>query len=74
MSSYEVIMNLIANTTTSEGLTIEVELEARDYPTDIRITNEQMKELNCDIVKQEDSMDVDKTQHPIFQTVKNGDL
>ena len=39
-------MNLIVNTTTSEGLTIEAELDARDYPTGIRITDEQMKELN----------------------------
>ena len=46
LSSYEVIVNLIANTTTSEGLTIEAKLDACDYPTGIRITDEQMKELN----------------------------
>jgi transposase len=46
LSSYGVIVNLIANTTTSNGLTIEAELDTRAYPTGIRITDEQMRELN----------------------------
>jgi hypothetical protein len=46
LSSYGVIVNLIANTTTSTGLTIEAELDTRAYPTGIRITDEQMRELN----------------------------
>jgi transposase len=46
LSSYGVIVNLIANTTTSTGLTIEAELDTRAYPTGIRITDEHMRELN----------------------------
>jgi hypothetical protein len=46
LSSYGVIVNLIANTTTSTGLTIGAELDTRAYPTGIRITDEQMRELN----------------------------
>jgi transposase len=46
LSSYEVIVNLIANTTTSAGLTIEAALDTHDYPTGIKITDEQMRELN----------------------------
>jgi len=45
LSSYSVIVNLIANTTTSTGLTIAADLDTRDYPTGIKITDEQMKEL-----------------------------
>lgn len=46
LSSYGVIVNLIANTTTSTGLTIGAELDTRAYPTGIRITDEHMRELN----------------------------
>ena len=46
LSSYGVIVKLIANTTTSTGLTIEAELDTRAYSTGIRITDEQMRELN----------------------------
>jgi transposase len=45
LSSYGVIVNLIANTTTSTGLTIAADLDTRDYPTGITITDEQMKKL-----------------------------
>ncbi len=46
LTSYGVIVNLIANTTTSTGLTIEAEIDTRDYPTGIKITDEQISELN----------------------------
>jgi hypothetical protein len=46
LSSYSVIVNLIGNTTTSTGLTIAAELDTHDYPTGIKITDEQMKDLN----------------------------
>lgn len=46
LSSYGVIVNLIAKTTTSTGLTIAAELDTRAYPTGIKITDEQMRELN----------------------------
>lgn len=46
LASYEVIVNLIANTTTRAGLKIQAVLDTRDYPTGIKITGEQMTELN----------------------------
>ncbi len=44
--SHEVIVNLIANTTTTTGLQIEAELDLNRYPTGLKITDQQMKELN----------------------------
>ena len=46
LTSYEVIVNLIANTTTKTELKIQAALDNREYPTGIKITDEQMKELN----------------------------
>ena len=46
LSSYEVIVNLIANTTTNAGLTIEAALDTSNYPTGIKVTDEQMSGLN----------------------------
>jgi transposase len=46
LRSYGVVVNLIANTTTSTGLTIAADLDTRDYPTGIKITDEQMRELS----------------------------
>jgi transposase len=44
--SREVIVNLIANTTTRKGLRIQAELDEGKYQTGIKVTDEQMKELN----------------------------
>ena len=45
--SHEVIVNLIANTTiTTTGLQIEAELDLNRYPTGLKITDQQMKDLN----------------------------
>jgi hypothetical protein len=46
LTSYEVIVNLIANTTTQEGLKIQATLDTREYPTGIKVSDEQMKALN----------------------------
>jgi hypothetical protein len=46
LSSYEVIVNLIANTTTETGLAIEASLDNSDYPIGIKVTKDQMRELN----------------------------
>jgi len=46
LTNYEVIVNLIANTTTKTELKIQAALDNREYPTGIKITDEQMKELN----------------------------
>ena len=44
--SHEVIVNLIANTTTRAGLTIHAELDRGVYPTGIKVTDKQMESLN----------------------------
>lgn len=43
--SHEVIVNLIANTTTRTGLKIRARLDERKYPTKIEVTDEQMKQV-----------------------------
>ena len=44
--SHEVIVNLIANTTTQAGLKIRAELDQGKYPTGIKITNAELALLN----------------------------
>lgn len=44
--NHEVIVNLIANTTTKTGLRIEAQLDKNKYPTGIKVADKQMKELN----------------------------
>ena len=44
--SHEVIVNLIANTTTRAGLKIRAELDRGKYPTGIKITDAEMASLN----------------------------
>ena len=47
--SHEIIVNLIAGTTTKTGLKIEVELDTNIYPTGIKVTDKQLS--NVQIVK-----------------------
>lgn len=44
--SHEVIVNLIANTTTQAGLKIRAELDRGNYPTGIKITDAELNALN----------------------------
>ena len=44
--SHEVIVNLIANTTTTAGLKIRAELDRGKYPTGIKITDARLASLN----------------------------
>jgi len=44
--SHEVIVNLIANTTTQAGLKIRAELDRGNYPTGIKITDTELQALN----------------------------
>ena len=44
--SHEIIVNLIANTTTREGLKIRAELDRGKYPTGIKITDAEFASLN----------------------------
>jgi hypothetical protein len=43
---HEVIVSLIANTTTKAGLRIKAELDAGQYPTGVKVTDEQMRALH----------------------------
>jgi hypothetical protein len=45
LESLETIINLIGATTTATGLTVTAELDTGEYPTGIKITNRQMKDL-----------------------------
>jgi hypothetical protein len=40
--SHEVIVNLIANTATTEGLQIQAELDTESYPTGVKVTDEEL--------------------------------
>ena len=46
MVSHEVIVNLIANTATGQGLTIQAELDKGTYPTGIKITDKKLATVN----------------------------
>jgi Rhodopirellula transposase DDE domain len=46
LTSYEVVVNLIANTTTSAGLKIKAALDEKEYPTGIKITDKELKSIN----------------------------
>ena len=46
LTSHEVILNLIANTTTSTGLTVRAGLDTNAYPTGIKVPDEAMTDLN----------------------------
>ena len=45
LTSYEVIVNLIAATTTSKGLKVKCVLDENEYPKGIKITKEEVEEL-----------------------------
>jgi hypothetical protein len=44
--SHEVIINLISNTATNQGLTIQAELDSGIYPTGVKVTDEQLASVN----------------------------
>ena len=50
-TSHEVIVNLIANTTTQAGLKIDAALDSRTYPTSMKVADQEMEDLN---VKKDD--------------------
>ena len=43
MINHEVVVNLIANTTTDTGLTIQAELDKSAYPIGISISDQDLK-------------------------------
>jgi len=47
--SYEVVVNLIASTTTKKGLTVKCELDNRKYETGKKVTESEMTNLNLEM-------------------------
>jgi Rhodopirellula transposase DDE domain len=45
LTSYEVIVNLIANTTTETGLTVRAALDTNEYETGIEVSDDQLAKL-----------------------------
>ncbi len=45
LSSHEVIVNSIAATTTKTGLTVQAELDTGQYPTGVKIPDNEMASL-----------------------------
>jgi hypothetical protein len=48
LTSHEVIVNLIANTTTNAGLEIQSALDTEKYPTGIKISEQEMTSINLE--------------------------
>ena len=46
--SYETVVELIASTTTQTGLTVRCELDTRDYPKGIKVSDAEMRTLNIE--------------------------
>jgi len=46
LTSHEVIVNLIANTTTDTGLKMQATFDSKEYPTGIKISDKEMKTIN----------------------------
>lgn len=44
--SYQVIVNLIAATTTETGLRVQADLDTNVYPTKVKVTDEQLANVN----------------------------
>ncbi len=45
LETYQTIVNLISNTTTTTGLTVRCELDSDLYPTKIKLTNQQKESI-----------------------------
>jgi hypothetical protein len=50
LTSHEVVVNLIAATTTSTGLTVRAELDPTQYPKGIKISDKQIRELEAQAI------------------------
>ena len=46
LESHEVIINLIAATTTTTGLKVYAQLDKRQYPTKLEVTDDQLAAVN----------------------------
>ena len=46
LTSHEIVVNLIGATVTNTGLKVKARLDKRKYPTKVKVTDQQMRELN----------------------------
>jgi hypothetical protein len=60
--THQVIVSLIAATTTQTGLTVRAALDTNAYPKGIKVTNKQMKTMT--IAKHDFHGDWNHTVHP----------
>ncbi len=60
--SHEVIVNLIASTKTRTGLTVKCELDTKKYPKGIKVSDEQLRQLN--IIRDEFHGEWNYSMHP----------
>jgi len=63
--SHEVIVNLIASTTTRAGLTVQCELDTNKYEKGIKVTDQELKRVNreCDEFHCEWNYSIKPNQH-----------
>jgi len=47
-SSHEVIVNLIANTTTTAGLKVRYQLDNNEYPTGVRVSDAELNTVHLE--------------------------
>ena len=45
LETYQTVVNLIANTTTTTGLTVRCELDPNNYPTKLKLTRQQKESI-----------------------------
>ena len=48
LTSHEIVVNLIANTTTAAGLKVQCRLDTADYPTGVAVTDEQIHDVQIE--------------------------
>lgn len=63
--SHEVIVNLIASTTTRKGLTVRCELDTKKYAKGIKVTDKEMSQVN--IIRNEFHGEWNYSIHPSIQ-------
>jgi len=47
LTSYQAIVNLIASTTSTKGLTVQAALDEHEYPTGRKVTKQELAAINC---------------------------
>ena len=48
LTSHEVIVNLIANTTTQKGLKVRCQLDTAEYPSGVRVSDDQLSDVQIE--------------------------